>query len=127
MQYNVSTLAHAKSSRQDASLLCTPLRTAEVPACWFLSGEGRQSLEPYSFLMDLSYHGSEIRRHADSRDTVTREDLRCPISGSSFGTVGFSPRREGGYACVPYSFVESRLSSPLIFEITRTIFPMDFS
>jgi hypothetical protein len=23
--------------------------------------------------------------------------LRCPISGSSFGTVGFSPRREGGY------------------------------
>jgi len=31
------------------------------------------------------------------------------------------------YACVPYSFVESRLSSPLIFEITRTIFPKVFS
>jgi len=35
--------------------------------CYFLMGECCQSLKPCSVLMELSYYGSEIRRHADSR------------------------------------------------------------
>jgi hypothetical protein len=36
--------------------------------CLFLRVECRQSLEPYYFLMGLSYHGSKIQRYVDGRD-----------------------------------------------------------
>jgi len=63
-----SLLIDCRTRVSQKRLRTSPLRTAKLLECMSLELECLQGLEPYSFLMSLSYYGSEIRRYVGGRD-----------------------------------------------------------